>query len=103
MYTKPYTGTGRWTRLAWPRRARDEPGTEGPEANRREKERGVMSAPGAASKGTRLLGCLLRADPQVHERVAPVLLHPVAPATPLLLLKHIFRQSVTHSTEFTLI
>ena len=28
----------------------------------------------------RLLGCLLRADPQVYERVAPVPLYPVAPA-----------------------
>ena len=28
----------------------------------------------------RLLGCLLRADPQVHGRVAPVPLYPIAPA-----------------------
>ena len=64
------TGTGRWTRIMARR----------PEWNKREKEMDVTKAPGAASKGTRLLGCLLRADPQVYERVAPVPLYPVAPA-----------------------
>ena len=61
----------RWIRLAWP---------NGQRRMEKIERRDVTKAPGAASKGTRLLGCLLRADPQVYERVAPVPLYPVVPA-----------------------